>query len=172
MQYEEVNNTAQMLEESKSEMEDKWLTFWLAKQLFGVSIAHVEQIVSMQPITEVPEYQEYVKGIINLRGSIIPLIDLRLRLGKPEISYNDHTCIIINNVKNRQLGFIVDEVDAVIDIPQTAISAPPRMSEDSTRDYLTGVAQIPAGDGEHENIVLCLDVARVLGQDELAKIQF
>lgn len=116
MQDEQINQAAQMLEDSRSEMEGKWLTFWLDRQLFGVSIANVEQIVSMQPITEIPEYPVYAKGIISLRGNIIPLIDLRLRLGKQEAEYNDHTCIIIISTKSGQFGFIVDEVDAVSSI--------------------------------------------------------
>lgn len=166
MQNEQVFQAVQMLEESKSQMEGKWLTFWMDKQLFGVSIANVEQIVSMQPITEVPEYPAYAKGVINLRGSIIPLIDLRLRLGKQEMEYNYHTCIIINRVCQEQLGFIVDEVDAVMDIPDEAVSPPPKMGEDSVNRYLTGIARV-AGDDGGEMLVLCLDAAKVLDPDQL-----
>lgn len=165
MQDEQIMQTAQMLENSRREMEDKWLTFWMDRQLFGVSIASVEQIVSMQPITVVPDYPAYAKGIINLRGNIIPLIDLRLRLGKQEIEYNDHTCIIINSVEDSQLGFIVDEVDAVTSIPQSDVAPPPQMGEDTTNRYLTGVARIAHDDGT-EKIVLCLNAARVLREDE------
>ncbi|MDO5602050.1 MAG: chemotaxis protein CheW [Oscillospiraceae bacterium] len=148
----------------------KWLTFWLDKQLFGVPIDGVEQIVSMQPITVVPEYPAYAKGIINLRGTIIPLIDFRLRLGKPETEYNDHTCIIINNVENSQLGFIVDEVDAVIDIPQADIAPPPQMGGDKANRYLTGVARI-SDDYGTEKMVLCLNAAEVLKQEEFGRLQ-
>ena len=166
MQDMQMDQSAWMLEDSRSEMEDKWLTFWMDNQLFGVSIAAVEQIVSMQPITEVPEYPSYAKGIINLRGNIIPLIDLRLRLGKREAPYDDHTCIIINRVEERQLGFIVDEVDAVTTISQADIAPPPRMGEDTANRYLTGVARISHDDGT-ERIVLCLNAARILREDEL-----
>lgn len=169
MQGEQMNQATQMLEENKSEIEGKWLTFWMDRQLFGVTIANVDQIVSMQAITEVPEYPHYAKGIINLRGSIIPLVDLRLRLGKPEMEYNDHTCIIIISVGNGQLGFIVDEVDAVTAIPQQAISPPPKMGGDATSRYLTGVARISHDDGT-EKIVLCLDAAKVLLEDEFISL--
>lgn len=169
MQDGQINQTADMLEDDRSELEGKWLTFWMDKQLFGVSIANVEQIVSMQPITEVPDYPAYAKGIINLRGSIIPVVDLRLRLGKQEMTYDDHTCIIINNVKDSQLGFIVDEVDAVIDIPPSNIAPPPQMGEDVTNRYLTGVARISGDDGA-EKIVLCLDATKVLREDELSSL--
>lgn len=169
MQNEEFNQASRMLEGSRSELDDKWLTFWMDKQLFGVAIAVVEQIVSMQPITEVPEYPSYAKGIINLRGYIIPLIDLRLRLGKPEAEYNDHTCIIIANVKESQLGFIVDGVDEVTDIPQSLITPPPKMGEDKANRYLTGIARIADDDGT-EKLVLCLDAAKVLQEQELSSL--
>lgn len=146
--------------------QDKWLTFWLQQQLFGLSIANVEQIISMQIITEVPEFPSYAKGIINLRGVIIPVIDLRLRLGRSETEYTDHTCIVINRIAEEQLGFIVDEVDAVIDIPQEAVSAPPKVSENCSNIYLTGIARIANGEGK-EQVVLCLDAAKLLHEDEL-----
>lgn len=149
---------------SGSELEGKWLTFWLDKQLYSLSILNVEQIVSMQPITNMPEYPAYAKGIINLRGNIIPLIDLRLRLGKEEAEYNDHTCIIINKVNGSMIGLIVDEVDAVVDITADIVSKPPRM-DDRSESYLIGVARLP--DNGREKIVLCLDGTRVLKNDEL-----
>jgi len=149
---------------SGSDLEGKWLTFWLDGQLYSLSILNVEQIVSMQPITEMPEYPAYAKGIINLRGNIIPLIDLRLRLGKKEAEYNDHTCVIINKVQGSMIGFIVDEVDAVVDITADIVSKPPRM-DDRSESYLIGVARLP--DNGKEKIVLCLDGTRVLKNDEL-----
>ncbi len=149
---------------SGSELEGKWLTFWLDNQLYSLSILNVEQIVSMQPITNMPEYPAYAKGIINLRGNIIPLIDLRLRLGKEEAEYNDHTCIIINKVNGSMIGLIVDEVDAVVDITADIVSKPPRM-DDRSESYLIGVARLP--DNGREKIVLCLDGTRVLKNDEL-----
>ena len=169
MQNMNSGQEAYMPEETNSELENKWLTFWMDKQLFGVSIAGIEQIVSMQPITVVPEYPSYAKGIISLRGNVIPLIDLRLRLGKLEKEYDDHTCIIINQVEDSQLGFIVDEVDAVITIPRSAISSPPQVGESSTNRYLTGVAKVESDDGP-EKIVLCLDAAKVLYEDELRRL--
>ena len=156
--------------ENNPDMEGKWLTFWLDGQLFGSSIVHVEQIVSMMPITEVPEYPYYAKGVINIRGSIIPLIDLRLRLGKEEAAYTDHTCIIICRIGEDQIGFIADSVDAVMNISPEQISAPPQMGEEATNRYLTGIARIPAEDGIAEKLVLCLDTTRVLLRDELEEL--
>lgn len=169
---EELNVTTNsaLSEQENPELEGKWLTFWLDGQLFGSSIAHVEQIVSMMPITEVPEYPHYAKGIINIRGSIIPLIDLRLRLGKAEAEYTEHTCIIICRIDENLVGFIADSVDAVMTIPPEAICEPPAMGEDTTNRYLTGVARIPSDDGEHEKLVLCMDTRKVLLRNELEEL--
>lgn len=164
MDDEKLENASLMLEKNLTDRK-KWLTFWLQEQLFGISITNVEQIVSMQTITEVPEYPVYAKGIINLRGVIIPVIDLRVRLGKTEKQYTDHTCIIINSVGDEHIGFIVDEVESVIDIPAETISTPPRMGEDGVNRYLTGIARVMNEDMK-EDIVLCLDASRVLLEDE------
>lgn len=169
MSGNKLENVTQELEKSQDDLDKKWLTFWLQEQLFGLSIANVQQIVSMQIITEVPEYPIYAKGIINLRGAIIPVIDLRIRLGKPETEYTDHTCIVINSVGDEQIGFIVDEVDAVIDIPSEAISPPPKMGEDGVNRYLTGIARIANDDGK-ENVVLCLNAAKVLLENEFQQL--
>ena len=166
MQHENLNVALHGLRENNKELEEKWLTFWLDGQLFAASIANVEQIVSMQPITQIPESPSHAKGVFNLRGNIIPAFDLRLRLGKSEKLCDDHTCIIINNVGEVQIGFIVDEVDAVIDIPLESISPPPSMGGDSVNRYLIGIARIVSENGK-ENIVLCLDAGKVLLGDEM-----
>lgn len=170
MENESIEQAALDLEESKAALDEKWLTFRLEKQLYGVSIASVEQIVSIQPVTAVPEYPDYAKGVINLRGAIIPVVDLRARLGKPEAQYTDHTCIIINRVNREQLGFIVDEVDAVIDIPKEAISLPPSMGDDGVNRYLTGLARV-TGDDAKEKIVLCLEASMVLAENEVQALE-
>lgn len=152
--------------ECNGSTEEKWLTFWLDNQLFGVSIKAVEQIVSMQPITEMPDYPAYAKGIISLRGNILPLIDLRMRLGKPEAAYNDRTCIIIHQMETGNVGFIVDEVDAVLDITHDKIAPAPQIGEDAANQYLAGVARLSLDNGKSEKIILCLDAVRILQEDE------
>ena len=162
------NAAEQFVAEHNPDLESKWLTFWLDGQLFGSSILHVEQIVSMMPITEVPEYPHYAKGIINIRGTIVPLIDLRLRLGKEEAVYTDHTCIIICRIGEDQIGFIADAVDAVLTIRPEQISAPPQIGEDAANRYLIGIARL-ADDGG-EKLVLCMDTTKVLLRDELEEL--
>lgn len=153
----------------QNELDNQLLTFWLDKQMFGVSITNVAQIISMLPVTEMPETPEYVKGIINLRGNIIPIIDMRLRLSKPEAEYTDRTCIVITNVNDGQLGFIVDEVDAVVRISHEQISNAPRIGDDYSNRYLNGIATIPSNDG-NEKIVLWLNLGKILLKDELDQL--
>ncbi|MBR2132052.1 MAG: purine-binding chemotaxis protein CheW [Oscillospiraceae bacterium] len=164
----EVQATASLPADENSELNNQLLTFRLEHQLYGVSICHVEQIISMQPVTEVPEYPSYAKGIVSLRGTIIPIIDLRLRLGRTETVYTERTCIVIINIGELQLGCIVDEVDAVVHISEDQIEPAPRMSETSAANrYLTGIARIPGeNDGAKEKIVLCLDLTKILQKDE------
>lgn len=165
MSEEKINELDQAV--VLEEVQEKWLTFWLAGQLFGVSIVNAEQIVSMQPITEVPESPAYMKGIINLRGNIIPLIDLRLRLGKPEAEYTDHTCIIINNVQDSQFGFIVDQVESVVDFPMEGISQPPQLNDSPANRYLIGVAQMAVNGHEEEKNILLIDVVKLFTENEI-----
>lgn len=145
-----------------SEMENKYLTFWTAGQLFGIPIADVMQIIGIQEITNIPEFPEYAKGIINLRGSIIPVIDVRIRLRKPEAEYNERTCIINTNMDDSYFGFIVDAVDEVADILPENISEPPKMNGDYSSAFLTGVGRIG------EKIILILDVRKMINLDELS----
>ena len=167
MEKELVNELAQSADELQQEPIEKWLTFRLDGQLYGVSIIHAEQIISMIPVTEIPEYPSYAKGVIDLRGTIVPVIDLRLRFGKPEASYTEQTCIITCRVEEDLVGFVVDTVDAVIDIDADAISPPPRVSEDPAARYLIGIARVKAENGAKDKIVLCLDATKILRTEEL-----
>ncbi|MEG1942692.1 MAG: chemotaxis protein CheW, partial [Angelakisella sp.] len=111
-------------------------------------------------ITEVPEFPHYAKGIINLRGAIIPLIDARLRLGKQEVPYNERTCIIVTSINENFVGFIVDEVDAVIMIDDELISQPPQMSG-GTESYITGIGKLA------DKVVLLMDTRKIVGAEDL-----
>ncbi|MEG0542194.1 MAG: chemotaxis protein CheW [Angelakisella sp.] len=144
-----------------SEMDGKYLTFFTDNQLFGVSIADVVQIVGMQGITEIPEFPHYAKGIINLRGAIIPVIDMRLRLGKLEAEYNERTCIIVTNINERYIGLIVDQVDEVADIANDLIAPPPTVSG-TGESYLTGIGKLT------NKVVLLMDARKLLGNEQLA----
>ena len=152
---------AEMAATDTSEMDGKYLTFWTDGQLFGIPIADVVQIVGMQEVTQVPEFPAYAKGIINLRGEIIPIIDIRLRFGKPEIGYNERTCIIITSIKGVMVGIIVDSVNEVTSIQDEEISEPPHLTQSTENAYLTGV-------GKHEErVILLLDTQKILSMDQV-----
>lgn len=156
----EAAGEAETVEEAVTE---KWLTFRLDEQLFAVSVINIEQIISMLPITEVPQYPAYARGIINLRGMVVPVVDLRVRLGKADTQDTEHTCIVVINVDDSLIGFIVDEVDAVIDIPNKMICQPPKMEVGGESGYLTGIASADSGDNQN---ILLIDMAKVLQRDE------
>ena len=110
----EMDGTEKLMSEEAAlseELGSKYLTYFTDGQLFGIPIADVVQIIGMQQITEIPEFPEYAKGIINLRGEIIPVIDVRIRLFKPVIEYSDRTCIIVTDVRGSYFGFVVEQVD-------------------------------------------------------------
>ena len=142
-------------------LKDKYLTFFTDNQLFGIPIADVVQIVGMQEITAVPEFPAYAKGVINLRGIIIPIIDVRLRLKKDEIGYNERTCIIVTSINGSYIGFIVDSVNEVTDVHNENISNPPHMGSDYVNTYITGIAKI------NDQIVLMMDLKKILNEKEL-----
>ncbi|MDD3430042.1 MAG: chemotaxis protein CheW [Oscillospiraceae bacterium] len=147
-----------------AEMDNRYLTFWTQSQLFGIPIADVVQIVGMQPITSIPEFPVFAKGVMNLRGSIIPVIDVRLRFGKEEQVYNERTCIVVTLINQKQVGFIVDEVDEVAYISREDIAEPPLVAKEKSNAYLMGVAK------QADKIILLLDTAKVLSQETLTTL--
>ncbi|HEX3037871.1 MAG TPA: chemotaxis protein CheW [Oscillospiraceae bacterium] len=149
-------NSSNTLSGKVNETDGKYLSFWTDSQLFGIPIADVVQIVGIQKITQVPEYPTYAKGIINMRGNIIPVIDIRLRLHKQEIPYNERTCIIVINIMQKLIGLIVDSVEEVAKFSDEDISQPPKVAKSNTDSFLTGIAK-------SQNIaVLLLDPEKIL----------
>lgn len=146
------------------EEDQKYLTFWTDQELFGIPISDVVQIISMQEITPLPDFPKYAKGVINLRSNIIPVIDIRIRLRRPEAEYNDNTCIIVTNIQDTFIGFIVDTVDEVVDIGSDSISPAPKVSREVTNRYLTGIGQIG------KQVVLLLNLAKILSEDEFMEV--
>lgn len=146
--------------ERRHEEEDiqqaKFLTFELGSETYGLDIAHVREIVGMQTITQVPDVPHYVRGVINLRGKVIPIMDVRARFNLPNRSYDDRTCIIVINVNEWWVGLVVDTVSEVLDIPKDHIEPPPRIGAGSS-NFIEGMGMI--GD----QVRLLLDAERLLG---------
>ena len=143
----------------------KYLTFSLAGEEYGIGILKVREIIGMMPITSVPQTPHYVKGVINLRGKVIPVIDLRLRFGMSESAYTERTCIIVVEIRGAagllQMGIVVDAVSEVLNIKAEEIEDTPAFGVRLNTDYILGMAKIGKG------VKILLDIDRVLGADEL-----
>lgn len=157
-------NTIDEINLDEDTLKNKYLTFYTEHQLFGIPIADVVQIVGVQEITRVPEFPDYAKGVINLRGTIIPIIDVRLRLKKEEKQYDERTCIIVTSINGSYIGFIVDSVDEVAKIREDSISNPPKMGSDYTSTYITGIAKL------ENKIVLLMNLKKMLNEKEIEMI--
>ncbi|MPQ31584.1 purine-binding chemotaxis protein CheW [Clostridium estertheticum] len=159
---------AEILEEIIETAEDtqkgKFLTFSVGKESYGIEIKFVTEIIGIQEITEVPELPDYVKGIINLRGKIIPVIDVRLRFRKEPKDYNDRTCIVVINIKETVVGLIVDNVAEVINIDDSNIVPPPQMKTGFHNRYVRGIGKVG------NEVKLLLDCDKLLNDEELDKI--
>ncbi|MBJ6360303.1 chemotaxis protein CheW [Paenibacillus sp. GCM10012307] len=142
---------------------DKYLTFALGDEEYGIEIAHVTEIIGIQSITEVPQLPEFMMGIINLRGKIIPVMDVRLRFRKRFRDYNDRTCIIVINIKELSIGLIVDRVAEVISIPRSDIVPPPDMKQEGSR-YIQGIGKVG------EQVKLLLDCDELLNYYEVESL--
>lgn len=143
---------------------NKFLTFSLEKEHFGLEIQYVTEIVGIQPITTVPEMPDFIKGIINLRGEIIPVMDARIRFKKSIIDYSDRTCIIVLDVKDISIGIIVDAVSEVSNIEDEDIVPPPIIFEGS-RKYIKAIGK------KNNEVVLLLDCDHLLNDDEMEQIK-
>lgn len=141
----------------------KLLTFCLGKEEYGLDILVVREIIGLIDITPLPRMPEHVKGVINLRGKIIPVIELRARFGLPGVAYTEETCIIVVDVpgegdaETRQMGLIVDSVREVLDIPTGSIEPPPEFGCQVPMDFITGIGKVK------DTVVMMLDTARVVG---------
>lgn len=155
-------NIVERLEEDS--LKDKYLTFTIDNQPYGIEIKNITEIVSIQPIVEVPDIPEYVKGIINLRGKVIPVIDLRIRLKKQTVEYTDKTSIIIIDIIDKSIGLIVDCVNDVITISDNNLEELSIINKDFNNRYIKGFGKI------ENNIILLLDCEKIFTDEEIVDI--
>jgi purine-binding chemotaxis protein CheW len=156
---DEFDNSQLEEEQEDGSLNEKYLTFMLGDEEFGINIGYVTEIIGIQAITFVPELPQFVKGIINLRGQIIPVIDVRLRFQKEEIAYNDRTCIIVIQIRDLSIGFIVDSVAACDQIPDSSIIPPPAVQKNYHQKYISGIGKI------QDKIILILDCEKLVLED-------
>lgn len=138
---------------------EKYLTFYIENQLYAIPSSQVMEIIRMQPITFMPNMPPFVKGIINLRGKIVPLIDLCMKFGKPDSEYNDRTSIVVVDAEDFNVGLIVEAVNDVTDIAENQITDSPALSKGNVNRYVCGIATL-----ENE-VAMLLDLMKVLKED-------
>jgi len=147
----------------------KYLTFTLADEEYGIGILKVKEIIGMMPITSVPRTPDFVKGVINLRGKVIPVIDLRLKFGMDAIPYTDRTCIIVVEIDANdmtiQIGIVVDAVSEVLNIKEEEIENAPSFGTSLNTEYILGMAKIDSG------VKILLDIDRVLSAKEIQVLE-
>jgi purine-binding chemotaxis protein CheW len=154
---------------SLTDKEGKYLTFTLAEEEYGIGILKIKEIIGMMPITSVPKTPRFVKGVINLRGKVIPVIDLRLRFGIEELEYTERTCIIVVEIEGQTgmvlIGIVVDAVSEVLNIKGEDMENTPTFGAKLDTQYILGMAKMEGG------VKILLDIDQVLNTDELSALE-
>ncbi|MDH5477046.1 MAG: chemotaxis protein CheW [Nitrospinota bacterium] len=161
--------TSQAKEEAGSKfnanrIEGKYLTFTLGDEEYGLEILKVREIIGLMEITSVPQTPEFIKGVINLRGKVIPVIDLRLKFGMEEAVATEETCIIVVDIVEMLMGILVDTVSEVVDVPASNIEPPPAFGNNISTEFILGMGKL------HNKVKILLDIAKVLSQKEMMNI--
>jgi purine-binding chemotaxis protein CheW len=147
----------------------KYLTFTLADEDYGIGILKVKEIIGMMPITSVPKTPQFVKGVINLRGKVIPVIDLRVKFDMGESDYTERTCIIVVEIDTEDetvlIGIVVDSVSEVLNIQEDEIEDTPAFGTQLDVDYILGIAKTEGG------VKILLNIDRVLSSDEISSLE-
>lgn len=142
-------------------MDGKYLTFVLGNEEYGIEILRVREIIGHMDITTVPQTPDYMKGVINLRGKVIPVIDLRLKFSMREEDHTQETCVIVVEVNSTSIGLIVDSVSEVSDISNEEIEDAPSFGQSIDTGFIMGLGKVKG------KIIIMLDIGAVLSADEL-----
>jgi len=147
----------------------KYLTFTLDEEEYGIGILKVKEIIGMMPITSVPRTPDFVKGVVNLRGKVIPVMDLRLKFDMGAISYNERTCIIVVEIDSEEgtvlIGIVVDAVSEVLNIQENEIEETPAFGTKLDTDYILGMAKTEGG------VKILLNIDKVLSTEEITDLE-
>lgn len=157
------------MENSENINTDSYLTFKLGDEVYAVHVSKVLNILEMTNITKVPKSPDYMKGVINLRGMVLPVIDTRKKFGMKEVEYTDKTCIVVMDLELDgelvNIGTLVDEVVAVLEIEEDKIEAPPALGKAYRSDFLKGVARV------EDEFIMILDMIRIFSTNEIINMQ-
>ena len=160
----------QVDEENASERDtqkEQYMTLKSRNEYFGLEIQYVNEIIQLQAITAIPETEDYIKGLINLRGKVIPVVDVRLRFKQEPFEYNDRTCIIVINIKSMMVGLIVEKIAEVVEIKEDNMLPPPSVgrTDKVQNKYVYGIGKV--GD----TVKLLLDPDKLLNDQDLTVVE-
>jgi purine-binding chemotaxis protein CheW len=152
------------MDEEEDTQRGRFLTFLIGNETYGIEIRYVTEIIGIQAITELSEMPDYIKGIINLRGKIIPVMDVRLRFKKEFREYDERTCIIVIDINEIAMGLIVDSVSEVLFIDEQDIAEPPKLNCDQQNRYIMGIGKVG------NEVRLLLNCDKLLTEDEIEEL--
>lgn len=155
---EDISN--EVIEIDEDTQKDRYLTFQLGSECYGLEIIYVTEIIGIQTITEVPELPDYLKGIINLRGKIIPVMDVRIRFKKEKKEFNDRTCVIVIDSNGLSVGLIVDRVCEVLSIPEQDVVDPPQLYKGINNAYIKKIGKVG------NEVILLLDCEKLISEQD------
>ena len=143
---------------------EKYLTFVVDEEVYGLEILKVREIVAMMHISKVPLVPKFVKGVINLRGKVIPVIDIRLKFDMEDIEYNEHTTIIIVDIDEVSIGFIVDKTSEVVKIDKSNLMPPPKFGTGIDTSFLKSMAKT------QNNVTMIVDLEKLFSSEEMMSL--
>ena len=146
-------------------LKDRFLTFHLGKESYGIEIRHVTEIIVLQEITKVPDLPEFIIGVVNLRGNVISVMDMRKRFRLEQKEYDDRTCIVVVNIKDIAIGLLVDTVNEVLNIPEEQVDPPPKTHSGIKSSYIMGMGKV------ENQVKILLDIEKILQEGELEQIE-
>ncbi len=144
---------------------NRFLTFHLGKESYGIEIGYVTEIIVMQDITKVPDLPEFIIGVVNLRGNVISVMDMRKRFHLEPKEYDDRTCIIVVDISDIAIGLLVDTVNEVLNIPESQVDPPPKTHSGIKSSYIMGMGKI------EDQVKILLNIEKILHEEELDQVK-
>ncbi len=151
-------------EKDHGEEKEQFVTFYLNKEVYAIEALRVQEIIELPGITKVPHLPEFLKGVINLRGTIVPVVDLKLKFGMRSEGYKKHTCVIVTEFSGGVMGLIVDAVADVLPLSERGISAPPSFGTRIRTEFIKGMGRF------NNDLVIILDIEKVLTSEEASAL--
>ena len=160
MQSTELEEKPEVMENTVSQ----YVTFRISKEIYGVDVARVQEVLNLVEITYMPNFSSFMKGVIDLRGDIVPLIDMRMKFKIEEKEYDENTAIVIVELHDKLFGMIVDTVLDVVNLSIDEVSESDNLSDEHEREFVKGIGRI------NDNLIIVLDVNKLLSNDDLKQI--